>query len=149
MERTETEPTPPADHPRNSPLAIDIMTNDPRTIREDESVTDALELLEQLDVRHLPVVDDEGNLVGMLSDRDLRPLRSERDDEDAIRRARTPVADVMTSAVVSVTSDAELEEVVELMLEHRIGAIPVVDGEGQVVGIVSYVDVLRAYVGAP
>lgn len=146
MQRSETEPGSPGRQEGSSAAAADLMTENPRTVREEDSVADALEILEQLDVRHLPVVDEEGNLVGMLSDRDLRPIRSERDEEDEVRRARTPVTDLMTSAVVSVTPDAEMEEIVELMLDHRIGAVPVVNGEGQVVGIVSYVDILRALV---
>lgn len=125
-------------------LAVDLMTENPRTISQGASVADAIEVLEQLDIRHLPVVDDDDNLVGMLSDRDLRPLLGERDEEDPVRRARTLVSDLMTSGVVSVTTDAEVSEIIELVLDNKIGAVPVVDGEGHVVGIVSYVDILRA-----
>lgn len=124
-------------------VAADLMTSNPRTIQDGASVADAIEVLEELDVRHLPVVDSEGNLVGILSDRDLRPLATERDPESRVRLIRTPVADLMTSGVVSVVPDTELSEIIDLMLDHRIGAVPVVDGEGQVVGIVSYVDILR------
>lgn len=125
-------------------LAVDLMTENPRTISQGASVADAIEVLEQLDIRHLPVVDDDDNLVGMLSDRDLRPLLGERDEEDPVRRTRTLVSDLMTSGVVSVTTDAEVSEIIELVLDNKIGAVPVVDGEGHVVGIVSYVDILRA-----
>lgn len=125
-------------------LAVDLMTENPRTIRQGASVADAIEVLEHLDIRHLPVIDDDDNLVGMLSDRDLRPLLGERDEEDPVRRARTLVSDLMTSAVVSVSTDTEISEVIELMLDNKIGAVPVVDGDGHVVGIVSYVDILRA-----
>lgn len=129
-----------------SVIAADLMTENPRTILEDASIEDALQVLEELDVRHVPVVDDDGNLVGMLSDRDLGPLKDDYDEDNAVRRARTRVAERMTSDVVSTNMDAEIEEIVELMLDHKIGAVPVVDGEGHVVGIVSYVDVLRTLV---
>lgn len=148
MQTSETESRQDREHSRRYGIAADLMTENPRTIRDEASIGDALDALEELDVRHLPVVDDDGNLVGMLSDRDLRPLRREHEQEDAVRRARTPVADLMTSGVVSVTTDTETDEIIELMLDHKIGAVPVVDGEGQVVGIVSYVDVLRAILGS-
>jgi len=127
-------------------VAADLMTSNPKTIPDGASVADAIDVLEDLDVRHLPVVDSEGNLVGILSDRDLRPLATERDPESRVRLIRTPVADLMTSGVVFVDPDTELSEIIDLMLEHRIGAVPVVDGDGQLVGIVSYVDILREIV---
>ncbi len=128
---------------REALVAADLMTANPRTILDTASVAEAIEVLEELDVRHLPVVDSEGNLVGMLSDRDLRPLATEQDEEGLVRRMRTPVVDLMTGGVVSVVFDTDVREIIELMLDHRIGAVPVVDGEGQIVGIVSYVDILR------
>lgn len=130
---------------RQNLTAEDLMTPNPRTILDGASVADAIQILEEIEVRHLPVVDTEGNLVGMLSDRDLRPLATERDEESPVRRIRTPVADLMSGGVVAVTGDTEMNEIIELMLDNRIGAVPVVDGEGVVVGIVSYVDILRAF----
>jgi acetoin utilization protein AcuB len=85
----------------------------------------------------------------MLSDRDLgrldiaRALTSE--GAEALRRElATAVVNVMSSDVIAVEPDTDLGEVVELLLEHRIGALPVVEPETrEVVGIVSYIDVLR------
>lgn len=127
-------------------VASDLMTRDPQTISADASVEEAFQMLEELDVRHIPVVDNDGNLVGMLSDRDLGPLRDDYDESNVVRRARTRVVERMTSHVVFANTDTDIEEIVDLMLDHRIGAVPVVDGEGHVVGIVSYVDVLRTLV---
>lgn len=130
-------------------IAADIMTDNPRTIRQTDPIRDAVEVLQSMEIRHLPVVDEEGELVGMLSDRDLGSLmRSSVDGADPQRTnvalsSRT-VTDFMTSDVVSVDISAEVSAVVELMLEERIGAVPVVDGDGSVAGIISYVDVLRA-----
>ena len=53
----------------------------------------------------------------------------------------------MSADVVSVDADAEMNEVIETMLEQRIGAVPVVDGEGNVIGIISYVDIMRSFIG--
>lgn len=125
--------------------ANDIMTENPMTVLESTSVRDAIELLQTLEVRHLPVVSTDGALVGMLSDRDIRnsgtpfTLLPERGEEEP------PVVEIMTSDVVSVNSESEVNEIIDLMLEHRIGALPVIDpASGRLLGIVSYVDVLRS-----
>jgi len=88
-------------------------------------------------------------VVGIISDRDLRAvsaLADTDDDAEARRQALArPVSSVMSSNVISVHPDAEVPEVIDLMIEHRVGAIPVVEpGSGKLVGIVSYVDALRA-----
>lgn len=132
--------------------AADLMTENPRTIRPTDPVSEAIDALQSMEIRHLPVVDDEGNLVGMLSDRDLGPLmRSFTEGADAERMilplSQRRVVDFMSADVVSVDPDADVADVIETMLEQRIGAVPVVDGEGDVVGIISYVDVLRALGG--
>jgi acetoin utilization protein AcuB len=86
----------------------------------------------------------------MLSDRDLAHLDvaaslTEAGAEALKRKLMTPVVKAMTADVISVEPETELSEVVALLLEHRIGAIPVVHPDTRaVVGIVSYVDVLRA-----
>jgi CBS domain-containing protein len=134
-------------------IAADIMTENPLTIRQTDTIGDAIDALQSMDIRHLPVVDDEGNLVGMLSDRDLGPLmRTFTEGADAERMivplSRRRVTDFMSSDVVSVDVDAEVSSIIETMLEQHVGAVPVVDGEGAVSGIISYVDLLRA-LGSP
>jgi acetoin utilization protein AcuB len=133
-------------------IAAEVMTENPRTVLASDVIGDALEVLQMQEIRHLPVVDDDGNLVGMLSDRDLGPLmRTFIEGEEAQRRilplSRRRVVDFMSSDVVSVDLDTEVSAIVEAMLEQRIGAVPVVDGEGAVTGIISYVDLLRVLGG--
>ena len=129
-------------------LASDLMTPSPATVGPEASIGEAWDLMRQLDIRHLPVVDD-GVLVGMLSDRDLTYLDLGRalatDGVEAVKRELArPVIEVMSSDVVCTDVEGELGEIVELLLEYKVGAIPVVRGETQeLVGIVSYVDVLR------
>lgn len=126
-------------------IASDVMTLKPRTIRANASIRTALDILWSNDVRHLPVVDEDDGLVGMLSDRDLGTLVKSFDGTvEALGPRR--VSDFMSSDVISVDVDTELVEVIETLLEHRIGAVPVVDGEGALAGIISYVDLLRTYV---
>jgi CBS domain-containing membrane protein len=138
--------------PHEGAAAGDIMTKNPRTIGVDASAGDAIEALQSIDVRHLPVVDRQGELVGMVSDRDLGSwARQFSEGEDARRSIETlsavGVADVMSSDPASVDMDADVDEIIETMLERKVGALPVVDDQRRVVGIVSYVDLLRAFTG--
>jgi len=126
-----------------------LMTMYPVTVTPQATIAEALDLMRDLDIRHVPVV-ERGALVGMLSDRDLAYLNVGAALTDqgaaALRRAlATPVVKVMRSDVICVEPETELSDVIGLLLEHKIGAIPVIQPDTQaVVGIVSYIDVLRA-----
>jgi|SRR6516164_6628816 acetoin utilization protein AcuB len=115
-------------------IARDFMTSDPACLKPDATVGDAIALLRELDVRHLPVVNTDREVVGMVSDRDLRGLALS---------PKTAVSEVMSSDVITIDADAGAYEVVEVMLEYKIGAVPVVNAEQQLIGIVSYIDMLR------
>jgi acetoin utilization protein AcuB len=128
--------------------AHDVMTEDPATIAMTATVGEAARLLHTLDVRHLPVVDEDGTLVGMLSDRDLRALAfPEVIGEEYMGEIQTaleaPISSIMSSDVVAVDVEDDVSLIIELMLDHKIGAVPVVDSDESLVGIVSYVDLLR------
>lgn len=132
-----------------STTAEEIMTPRPATVNEDASVGEALEVLASLEVRHVPVV-AAGELRGILSDRDLKGIGADLEgDPEAIDRIKAllsaPVGSLMSGDVVSVDRSTDVVEVIDLLISERVGAIPVVDEESaQLVGIVSYVDVLRA-----
>lgn len=137
-----------------SMIAEDIMTESPRTIRQTDTILEALDVLQSMQIRHLPVVDEEGELVGMLSDRDLGSRTSMFVEGADAEQAAVPlgsrrVSELMSSSVVSVSVGTDLSAVIEAMLEQHVGAVPVVDADGAVIGIISYVDVLRTFAGAP
>jgi acetoin utilization protein AcuB len=130
-------------------IAEDIMTREPLTVTETVSIGEALRVLSEAGIRHLPVVRG-GDVVGILSDRDFTGLGLalvndvERYDQLRARLSR-PVSTLMSGSVVSVSREAPVSEIVELMLEEKLGAVPVVEGNTlELAGIVSYVDVLRA-----
>ncbi len=127
-------------------LAKDIMTENPATATELMSVAEALGMLYELDVRHLPVVRGR-ELVGIISDRDLRAFSGAADDDamEAVEGARSAtVGNFMNTSTVKVDPETNLREVLELMLLHRVGALPVADLDtGDLLGIVSYIDLLR------
>ncbi|MBK8173447.1 MAG: CBS domain-containing protein [Sandaracinaceae bacterium] len=129
--------------------ARDIMTSDVATIDESSTIAEALETLSTLEIRHLPVVRRGGAICGMLSDRDLRAFgfRSFPDTEPTetrLARLSAPVSTVMSSDPLTVSPLTAVEDIVELMLTEKVGALPVLDPKsGELVGIVSYLDVLR------
>lgn len=130
--------------------ARDLMTETPVTVDPMTTVKRAIELLHTLDIRHLPVVSEDRELVGMISDRDLRVLAvpyvgGVETMGDAAITLDAKVASLMKAEVLSVEASADASEVVDLMIEHKIGAVPVTDADGTLVGIISYVDVLRAF----
>ena len=127
----------------------DIMTRTLVTASNTDSVRTALRLLEDQEIRHLPVV-EEGRLLGMVSDRDLReyrlPLMEEVEEPDyADDLLETPITEVMNSNLITMDTAESLTTAVDLMIEYGVGAVPVVDQHTEeLVGIVSYVDVLKA-----
>ena len=126
-----------------------LMTTYPVTVTPQATIAEALDLMRDLDIRHIPVVESDA-LIGMLSDRDLAYLNVGAlltdQGADALRRElTTPVIKVMRSDVICVEPETDLGDVIGLLIEHKIGAIPVVQPDTRaVVGIVSYIDVLRA-----
>lgn len=126
-----------------------IMTKSVITAGPDQSVRDALQILEDADIRHLPIVSD-GKLVGVVSDRDLREYRAPLFEASTHPRATqrllsTRLGDVMKPQVLSLDTGESLRAAVDVMIEYRVGALPVIDREtAELVGIVSYVDILEA-----
>ncbi|PRQ07084.1 CBS domain-containing protein [Enhygromyxa salina] len=129
-----------------------IMTRSVLTVKPDTTVRDAIRLIEDSDIRHLPVVDGT-TLVGILSDRDLREYRipvmleieylDEADRDRANDILDTPVSEAMNSDMITVDSAESISDVIAVMIEYKIGAVPVVDRTTEeLVGIISYVDVL-------
>ena len=127
--------------------ARDLMTPNPVTAAPQASVTEVWDLMRDLEIRHVPVVEN-GALVGMLSDRDLSRLDMSRIFEgadDLRQELSTPIVKVMHADVIMIEPETELDEIIDLLVENRIGALPVVKaGSREVVGIVSSIDVLRA-----
>ncbi len=128
--------------------ADEIMTTDVVTVKSTTSIGEALKLLSDLTIRHLPVV-DEGEVTGMLSDRDFRSLGIdtvadlERMDKLSARLS-SPVSELMTGGVLTVDRGADVKEIIDLMVDEKVGAVPVIESDnGDLVGLVSYVDVLR------
>jgi acetoin utilization protein AcuB len=127
----------------------DLMTAKPITADPDTPVLDARQIMLGKRIRHL-LVTDGPKLLGIVTDRDIRlnlpsPATSLSVWEINYLLARLTVASVMTKALVTVSPGADPRNAAVLMLDHRIGALPVVDG-GELVGIITETDLLRAFV---
>jgi CBS domain-containing protein len=124
----------------------EVMTRAPLTARPYQPVLEAAAMMAERGFKHVPIVDDGGHLVGMITDRDVRTAIG--DPAEALGRELTelenlPISSVMTTPAESVGEAAGLVEVAERLAHESIGALPVVDGEQRVIGIVSYADVVR------
>ena len=116
--------------------AKDLMTPSPIAVDATAPLSKAVELLASIDIRHLPVVNANGVVVGMISDRDVYGEVT----------PTAAVTTVMSAPAICARANADIATIAKLMVDHKIGAVPVVDAEDMLVGIVSYVDVLRSLI---
>ena len=126
----------------------EIMIQPALTVGTEMPVLEAQQLMASHRIRHLPVTDG-GRLMGIITDRDIRlnlpsPATSLSVWEVNYLLARLTVGSVMRHAVITVDSDRDAAQAAQIMLDHKIGALPVVDG-GVIVGIVTETDMLRAF----
>lgn len=121
-------------------LAREKMTRRLYTATPDEDAQSACARMIELNVRHMPVV-EEGRMVGLMSDRDL--LLHAKSGKGYAFPDGLRVADVMAKEVVSATPETTLAGIAQRMIERRIDAIPVVQADGKVVGLVTSTDLLR------
>jgi IMP dehydrogenase len=111
------------------------MIYDPVTISADKTVGDALSMMEEYHIGGIPVVNEGKFLVGIVTNRDLR-------FEQNLKR---PVAEVMTSEnLITTNQSTNLDEAAQILQQHKIEKLPVVDAEGHLVGLVTYKDITKA-----
>ena len=141
----------PSRKDRKAAKVKERMTKNPATVRPEDGLKDAIWKMEHGHFRHLPVVDENGKLVGMLSDRDIRLIRPSlafTNKEDAMVQLWS--ISVQQAAVfdpVTIKQETTLKEAAELMLRWHVGGLPVVDDREKLVGMITYTDLLRELVG--
>jgi acetoin utilization protein AcuB len=114
---------------------IHIMTRHPEAIHPDDTLYKAKEMMDVAKFRRLPVVKDD-RVVGMLTERDLRA--------HAGYLETTKVNAAMSTPVISVSPSSTVQEVARLMLRHKVGGFPVLDGD-RLVGMVTTIDMIGAF----
>lgn len=129
----------------------DRMSSPATTVTPNTPYQEALRLMRERKFRRLPVVDADQKLVGIVSERDLlhaspSPATSLSVWEMNYLLSKLKVEQLMTSKVVVVSPDTPLEEAARLMVEHRVGGLPVVDPQHRVVGVITETDIFKAFV---
>ena len=122
------------------------MTINPVTTTPDMGVFEAFELMKSEGVQRLPVLDDKGNLVGIISEKNITSAAADREVsivEFALLLSKIKVGDVMTKEVITVSVDDPVEMAARKMSDNDISILPVVDNDGKLVGVVSRSDLFR------
>jgi acetoin utilization protein AcuB len=127
------------------------MSRRPILCEPDLPVTDALDRMKQEHIRRMPVIDKHGRLVGIVSDKDLlqaspSPATSLSVWEITYLLSKIKVSDVMTRQVITITADTPLEDAARIMVDNKIGGLPVVGADGAVQGIITETDVFKAFI---
>lgn len=128
----------------------ELMTGGLITVHPETPVQDARDRMAQKRIRHLPVTGPDGALIGILTDRDIRLALPSRATSLSVREinhllGRLTVGEVMTRSVITIGPDDAARDAAQVMLEHRIGALPVLD-DGHLIGIITETDIVRAFV---
>jgi acetoin utilization protein AcuB len=131
-------------------IVRELMTGAGITAPPSMPILDARNLMLKERIRHLPVTDAEGRLLGIITDRDIRlnlPSQATSLSVWEINHllAKLTVGDVMTESVISVGPDRPARDAAQLMVDHQIGALPVED-TGRLVGILTETDLVRAFI---
>jgi acetoin utilization protein AcuB len=125
------------------------MTSDVVTANLGDGLRQTFYRMRERDIHHMPVLDDEERLVGIISDRDLRRPDWVDDEQNVahyyLLDNAHKVADTMTKAPAAVSPDDDIQTAVGALLKRKIGALPVVTEDGRLAGILSAVDLLRAF----
>jgi acetoin utilization protein AcuB len=125
------------------------MSANPVTIGADTPITEALRVMRESQVHRLPVLDDEGRMVGIVSEKDLlyaspSPATSLSIYEMHYLLSQLKVTELMTRDVISVAPDVPLEEAARIMADNSIGGLPVLE-DGKLVGIITETDIFKVF----
>lgn len=109
------------------------MISNPITLRKDAIVKDALKMMRDYSIGGIPIVDENNHLIGIVTNRDLRFERN-------IKR---PITEVMTKEVITAPQHTDFEQAADILQQHRIEKLPVVDKQGRLVGLITYRDIIK------
>jgi acetoin utilization protein AcuB len=128
------------------------MTKNVITVHPDSGILEAKEKMDKHHIHSMPVVENDNFLVGIVTDRDFRSalpsglLEDQEVKPVKERLAHLKIRDIMTANPITVSPAQTLEDALLLMQKVRVGAFPVVDQEGKVIGIISHRDLMRAFI---
>ena len=128
------------------------MTREVITVDKEATIFDAQELLAKNKIRHLPIIDKDRRLVGIITDRDIRSalpynsLMEHSGEKENERVSKFKVKDIMTKDPISISPAYTIQDALLLIQKSKVGALPVVDDDLKLTGIISVRDLLRAFI---
>ena len=133
-------------------LAKEVMSSPVVSLPPDSKLLQARDLIQQRRFRHIPITTVDGNVVGILSDRDvLQALANPTASHlpSSMNVVQSSVRHLMNQPVLVAKPETEIRAIVRVMLEEHIGAMPIVSDAGQLVGMITRSDILRVLVAHP
>ncbi|GJL63773.1 MAG: hypothetical protein NPIRA04_24270 [Nitrospirales bacterium] len=146
---TYQQSEPPPDSRKPAFLAKQIMSSPVVTLFPTAKLSDAWSIIQSQRFRHIPVLSSQGHLVGILSDRDLFRATIEivtLPDQSGVDAHRKPIQQIMVRNVLAAAPKTEIRAIARVLFEERIGAMPIVAEQGDLVGILTRSDILRTVV---
>ncbi len=133
------------------PRVRDWMTRRPVTVRRGTSILKTREMMDDEQVRRLLVVDDDGTLIGVVTSGDLReawpsPVSSLEPFERKAALAEIPIEDMIDADPITIQPDATIQEAADLMFQHKIGGLPVIEDHDHLIGVITQSDLIRGLV---
>jgi acetoin utilization protein AcuB len=128
------------------------MTREVITVDQEANIFEAQELMAENKIRHLPVVDKDYRLIGIVTDRDIRSalpysfFKEPYSEEEKRKLSTLRVKNIMTKEPIAATPSHTIQDALLLIQDSKVGALPVVDDRGKLTGIISVRDLLRAFI---
>ena len=132
-------------------LLKEIMTQDPVTLNIDDSFCKVAQIFQEKDIRHLPIVNSQGLILGIISQRDLNRIASPQKGPngeylyDPAELTKYVLKQHVIQKVFSLSPEDTLEKAVAIMAEKKLGCMPITDPDGRVIGIVTVTDLLKLF----
>lgn len=134
----------------------DVMTREPKAVTEETPLKEAARVLAEAGISGLPVTDEAGRVVGVVSEADIIGKEAGAPHERSLLARLLPggespkleartAGEAMTSPAITITADREVAEAARAMTQRSVNRLPVVDAEGKLVGIVTRADLVRAF----
>jgi CBS domain-containing protein len=128
-------------------LARDVMSSPVGTLPSDASIAQAWQFIQSREVRHVPIVSEDGTIHGVISDRDLlRDAVADVIASDAASLTERRVRDLISPRLLTAGPDTEIAQIARVLYEEHVGSLPIIDKDKNLVGLITRSDILKAIV---
>ncbi len=128
-------------------LARDVMSSPVGTLPSDASIAQAWQFIQGREVRHVPIVSEDGTIHGVISDRDLlRDAVADVISSEAMPLTKRRVRDLISPRLLTAGPDTEIAQIARVLYEEHVGSLPIIDEDKNLVGLITRSDILKAIV---